>query len=116
MRHRSKKVTLGRTRGPRTALLTQLAEQVIVYEKVKTTEAKAKAVKPLVERLITRGKTQSLAAKREAARVVGSSKALRKLFEVIGPRYATRAGGYCRIVKLGTRQGDRAPIVYIELV
>jgi len=116
MRHRSKKVTLDRKSGPRKALLSGLVCQVILYEKIKTTEAKAKAVKPMVERVITRGKTDTLANRRILLSRLPIKKAVKKVFEVLGPKYKDRKGGYLRLIKIGPRKGDGAPIVQIELV
>ncbi len=116
MRHRKKTIKLGRTKAPRKALLSNLAASVIVYEKIKTTEAKAKAVRSIVERLITKGKTKTIHSKREIAKVLPENKAVQKILNVLGPRYKDRPGGYTRIVKLKQRQGDAAPIVQIEFV
>lgn len=116
MRHRKKTIKLGRTKAPREALLSNLAASVILYEKVRTTEAKAKAVRPLVERLITKGKARSLHARHELEKVLSQKAAVRKVLEVLGPRYKDRPGGYTRITKLGQRQGDAAPLAQIEFV
>lgn len=116
MRHRKNKVTLDRKAAPRNALLKNLACQVILYEKIKTTEAKAKAIKPIIEKLITRSKTNNLSNRRVILTRLPIKKATRKLFEVLGPRYAERKGGYLRIIKLPARVGDGAAIVQIELV
>jgi large subunit ribosomal protein L17 len=116
MRHRKKGKTLGREKGPREALLRNLAASVILYEKVQTTEAKAKAVRPLVERAITAGKSSTLATRRNLMRTFYTEHPVRKILEVLGPRYAERQGGYTRIVKLGHRQNDAADMVQIELV
>lgn len=116
MRHRSKKITLDRKAGPRASLLKNLATQLILYEKIKTTEAKAKALRPFVERLISKGKKNTLASRRELLRVLPIENAAKKILEEIGPRYATRPGGYTRIIKLGVRAGDAARVARIELV
>lgn len=116
MRHRSKKVTLDRKAGPRRALFRNLAAQVIVYEKVETTLAKAKAIRPIVERLITKAKPGDLNARRYLAAYLPSAGAVQKLLEKLGPQYKDRAGGYTRIVKLRRRVGDRAEMAQIELV
>ncbi len=116
MRHRSKKTTLGRTKAPREALLNNLLTQIIIYEKVKTTEAKAKAIKPLIEKIITRGKNDTLNNRRILLSRLPIKKATKKVFEVLGPRYKDRKGGYLRIIKLGVRKGDGAKIVQIEFV
>lgn len=116
MRHRKKGKTLDRKAGPRGSLLRNLAASVILYEKVKTTDAKARAVRSIVERAITKGKKPTLASRRELMKVFYTEHPVKKILEVLGPRYATRAGGYTRIVKLGHRQNDGADIVVIELV
>jgi len=116
MRHRKKTVILGRKRGPRRALLSSLATSVILYERVTTTEAKAKAVRPMIERLVTKGKVNSLHVKRELNSTRIEKKAVKKILDVLGPRYKDRSGGYLRIIKQGQRQGDAAPIVTIEFV
>lgn len=116
MRHRVKKKTLDRKAGPRKALLKNLAFQLVVYEKIKTTEAKAKVLKPFVERLITKGKTSTLAARRALLRVLPTEAAVKKILEELGPRYTTRQGGYTRIVKIAPRQGDGARMAYIEFI
>jgi len=116
MRHRSAKKTLDRKAGPRLALLKNLASQIILYEKVKTTEAKAKVVKPIVEKIITRAKTDTLANRRLIISRLTIKNAAVKAFEVLGPRYKEKAGGYLRIIKIGTRKGDGAQMVQIEFV
>lgn len=116
MRHRNVGRKLGRTKAPREALLRNLATSVVLYEKVKTTEAKAKEVRPLVEKMITKGKVSSLAARRELSAFFYTELPVKKILEVLGPRYQNRAGGYTRIIKIGRRQGDAAPVVQIELV
>lgn len=116
MRHRKHKVTLDRKAAPRNALLKNLACQVILYEKIKTTAAKAKAIKPIVEKLITRSKTDTLSNRRVILSRLPIKKATKKLFEVLGPRYSSRKGGYLRIIKLQSRVGDGAAMVQIELV
>ena len=116
MRHRKKKVTLDRKKAPREAMLRNLAESVILYEKVKTTQTKAKAVKPVVEKLITRSKDPSLQSRRELYKTLYTKNAVNKLMDVLGPRYKERPGGYTRIIKIGPRVGDGAKMVQIELV
>lgn len=107
---------LDRPTGPRKALLRSLATNLVIYEKIKTTEAKAKAIKPIVEKYITLSKRNNLAARRRLLTFFYWESAVKKLLEVIGPRYKERRGGYTRIVKLGTRPGDRARMVQLELV
>lgn len=116
MRHNNKNKILDRTKAPRKAMLENLATSIILYEKVKTTEAKAKTVKPLVEKLITRGKVKSVHNKQQLAKIIPDKKAVQKVLDVLGPKYKTRPGGYCRIIKIGQRQGDGAKMVQIELV
>jgi len=116
MRHRKKKKILDRARDQRRALLKNLATQVILYEKIKTTEAKAKVVRPLVEKLITKGKADTLANRRLVMSKLTVKKAAKKVFEVFGPRYKERKGGYLRIVKLNRRTGDGARMAQIEFV
>ncbi len=116
MRHRKKVKTLGRKKASREAMLKNLAQSIILYEKVKTTEAKAKAVRPMVERMITTAKAGDLTARRRLLKNLSTEGAVKKAIEVLGPRYKERAGGYTRIIKVGTRQGDGAPVVQIELV
>jgi large subunit ribosomal protein L17 len=116
MRHRRKDKTLDRAPGPRKALLRGLVTSVILYEHANTTLAKAKVIRPLVERVITRGKIKSLASRRKLAEVLTVESAVNKVLEELGPRYAKRAGGYTRIIKLGVRKGDGAEIAQIQLV
>ncbi len=116
MRHRKIGKVLDRKVGPRTSLLRNLVASVVMHEKVKTTEAKAKAIRPLVERAITAGKTPSLAARRHLMKTFYTEQPVKKILEVLGPRYATRPGGYTRITKIGKRLGDSADVVLIELV
>jgi len=116
MRHRKKTKILDRKKASRNALLRNLATSVIIYEKIKTTKAKAKTVKPLVEKIITTAKKNDLTARRNLLKVLYHKKAVNKALEVLGPRYKDRKGGYTRIINLGKRQGDGAEIVQIEFV
>ncbi len=116
MRHRKTTKTLGRSATARKALLRDLATSVVVYEKVKTTETKAKQVRSVVERLITRAKKGDLASRRYLLGYFPTEQPVNKLMDVLGPRFKDRKGGYTRITKLGTRQGDGAPMAQIELV
>jgi large subunit ribosomal protein L17 len=116
MKHNRKRVTLDRKNGPRKALLRNLATSVILYERVNTTLAKAKAVKPIVERLITIGREKSLTSRRRLLSVLMGESAVNKVLEELGPRYAKRPGGYTRIIKLGQRQGDGAEIAQLQLI
>jgi large subunit ribosomal protein L17 len=116
MRHRKKGKILDRKVGPRKALLRNLAVSLILYEKIQTTGAKAKTLRPIVEKLITKGKTNTLVARRNLLKYLYKESAVKKIIEDIGPRYKDRKGGYTRILKLGRRAGDAAEIVQIELV
>jgi large subunit ribosomal protein L17 len=97
-------------------MLNGLAAQLFVNERINTTEAKAKAVRPLAEKMITFAKKGDVAARREVLKSIPDRDVVHKLFSDIGPRYAERPGGYTRILKLGQRQGDGAPMARIELV
>ncbi len=116
MRHAKKGKKLGREKAPREAMLNNLATSIILYEKVKTTEAKAKAIRPIVEKLITRGKVKSVHNKQILNRTLKDKKAVQKILDVIGPKYKDRNGGYTRIIKMGRRLGDGAKTAQIELV
>ena len=116
MRHRKKGKILDRKKEPRKALLRNLATSIIIYEKVKTTKAKAKAVRPLVEKLVTTARKNDLTARRKLLEILYHKKAVNKILEILGPRYKDRKGGYTRIINLGRRQGDGAEIVQIEFV
>ncbi len=116
MKHLKKGKILDRKIGPRKALLRNLATNLILYEKIKTTEAKAKAIKPIIEKLITKGKSGDLHARRELIKYLYLDNAVKKVLEDLSPRYKERKGGYTRIIKLGTRQGDAAKVVQIEFV
>ena len=117
MRHRKTRHKLSRTASHRKLLLRNLCKEVIDHERIKTTEAKAKAVKPEVERLITLGKRGDLHARRQALAALGQDKfVVYKLFEEVAPRYVDRHGGYTRILKLGPRRSDSTEMVYLELV
>jgi len=108
---------LSRKQGPRLSLYKNLTVSVLRYERVKTTEAKAKAVKPEVEQLITLAKRGDLHARRQALATLHNDKfVVHKLFDEVAPRYSERPGGYTRIVKLGPRRSDSTEMVYLELV
>jgi len=96
--------------------MKSLAQNLILHEKIKTTEAKAKVLRPYVERMVTTAKKGDLTARRALMKDLTTEGAVKKALEVIGPRYKTRAGGYTRIIKVGTRQGDGAEMVQIEFV
>ncbi|OGH88603.1 MAG: 50S ribosomal protein L17 [Candidatus Magasanikbacteria bacterium RIFOXYC2_FULL_42_28] len=116
MRHQKKKITLGRKTAARRSLLANLVESLVLYEKITTTTGKAKALRPLAERLITKAKQNNLAARRYLGTFLYTAKVIKKMMEVIGPRYADRQGGYTRITKIGVRRGDGGEQSVIELV
>jgi len=116
MRHRKVTKTLDRKKAPRMAMLNNLATSLVLYEKIKTTEAKAKVLRPLVEKLITRGKVKSVHNKQILNKSLKDKKAVQKVLDVLGSRYKERKGGYTRIIKIGPRSGDGANMVQIELV
>ncbi len=116
MRHQKKTVKLGRTASHRNALLANQVCSLIEHKRIKTTLAKAKAVRPLAEKMVTLGKRGDLHARRLAAGYLGQKDAVKKLFAEIAPRAADRKGGYTRIIKLGQRLSDSAPMAYIEWV
>src|SRR5688500_20047554 len=116
MRHHRHGKKLGRDSAHRRALYSNLAGALIEHGRIRTTEAKAKAVKPIAERMITLGRRGDLAARRQAVAYLRSKDVVHKLFADVGPRFADRPGGYARIVKLGPRPGDAAEMVYLELV
>ena len=116
MRHRIAGRHLSRPTAHRLALYRNLVIDLVQHEKIITTQAKAKEAGPLAEKLITLGKEGSLHARQQALRTIGNKAAVKKVFDELGPRYADRKGGYTRIVKLGYRQGDAAPIAQLELV
>src|SRR3954463_6458841 len=116
MRHQKKTVKLGRTAEHRKALLANQVCSLIEHQRIKTTLAKAKAVRPLAEKMVTLGKQGSLHARRTALAVLRQKDAVKKLFDDIAPRSADRKGGYTRIVKLGQRKSDSAPVAFLEWV
>jgi large subunit ribosomal protein L17 len=116
MRHRRTGKKLGRDSAHRKALYSNLAGALIEHGRIKTTEAKAKAVKPFAEQMITLGKRGDLHARRLALAELRSQDVVHQLFADVAPRFADRPGGYTRIVRLGPRNGDAAEMVYLELV
>jgi large subunit ribosomal protein L17 len=116
VRHQRAGKKLGRDSAHRKALYANLACSLIEHGRIRTTEAKAKAVKPFAEQMITLGKRGDLAARRKAAAELRSQDVVKKLFDDVAPRFAERPGGYARIVKLGQRHGDAADMVYLEFV
>jgi large subunit ribosomal protein L17 len=117
MRHKKTRNKLSRDSAHRKALLMNLSKEIIEHERIETTQAKAKAVKPEIEKLITLAKRGDLHARRQALSTLAQDKfAVHKLFVDVAPRYAERPGGYTRILKIGQRSGDATEMVYIELV
>lgn len=117
MRHQKTKKKLSRDSAHRKSLLMNLSKELIEHERIKTTEAKAKAVKPEIEKLITLAKNDTLHARRQALSTLAQDKfAVHKLFVDVAPRYAERPGGYTRILKIGQRAGDATEMVFLELV
>ncbi len=112
----SRKQKIGRTSDQRKAMLRNLVTSVLRSERVETTQAKAKAAQPLVDKMITLGKRGDLHARRQMLSYVLDEDVVTKVFEELAPRYEERAGGYTRILKLGPRRGDGAPMAILELV
>ena len=116
MRHRNAGFKLGRNTSHRRALLRNLVTSVIIEDRVETTIAKAKAVRPLVEKMITLGKKGDLHSRRQALAFLMTDDSVTRLFETVAPRYGDRQGGYLRIVKTGFQKGDGAEKAFIELL
>ena len=116
MRHKKKGRKLGRKVGNRKALLRNLACQLILHKKIKTTDPKAKELRSFIEPLITLAKKDSLHSRRLVIRKLPKKNVVRILFKEIAPLFSTRPGGYTRIIKLGQRDNDRAPVSIIEFV
>jgi large subunit ribosomal protein L17 len=116
MRHRVAGYKLGRNTSHRRALLRNLVTSLIMEERIETTTAKAKAMKPLVEKMITLGKKGDLSARRLAAGYLLTDAAVKRLFDTVGPRFGDRNGGYTRIVRTGVRRGDGGETVFIEIL
>jgi large subunit ribosomal protein L17 len=116
MRHQRAGKKLGRDSAHRKALYSNLAGALIQHGRIETTAAKAKAVKPFAEKMITLGKRGDLHARRQALAALRSNDTVHHLFAEVAPRFAERPGGYTRIVRIGPRQGDAAEMVYLELV
>jgi len=116
MRHRVVGRKLGRRANHRWAVYRNQVTALLAHEKLTTTEAKAKEIRGLAEKMVTLGKDGSLASRRRALAFITDKKVVEKLFNEIAPDYADRSGGYTRLVKLGPRLGDNAPMVQIELI
>ena len=116
MRHRKGGFKLGRNTSHRRALLRNLVTSVILNDRIHTTVTKAKASRPLVEKMITLGKNGSVHARRQALAYMMTPESVDRLFATVAPRYSTRNGGYTRIVRTGQRQGDAAETAFLELL
>ncbi|MGA3081661.1 MAG: 50S ribosomal protein L17 [Terracidiphilus sp.] len=116
MRHRNAGFKLGRNTSHRRALLRNLTTSVLIEDRVETTVAKAKAVRPLVEKMITLGKKGDLHARRQALSFLMTDQSVERLFEIVAPRYKDRQGGYLRIVRTGFRKGDGGEKAFVELL
>ena len=116
MRHQKKTRKLGRTSSHRDAMLANLVASLIIHKRVKTTLAKAKAARPLAEKLVTLGKSGTLHSHRLAVAKIGQKEAVTELFKKIAPGFKDRKGGYTRILKLGPRQSDSAKVAFLEWV
>ncbi len=116
MRHCQNKKILDRPRGSRRALLRSLAINLILTDKIKTTRAKAKALKPFIEKLVSFSRVNNLVNHRKILSYLNNQAATKKLLEVLGPKYQSRPGGYTRIIKLKQRQGDAAQLAIIEFI
>ena len=116
MRHHRSGKKLGRDSAHRKALYAHLTASLIEHGRIKTTETKAKAVRPIAEKMVTLGRDGSIHARRQALAYLRTQEVVHKLFSEVGPRFQGRPGGYTRVVKLGPRQGDAAPMAYLEFV
>ena len=116
MRHRNKTKKLGRTKSHRRATLGNMARSIIEHQQIKTTLAKAKAARGVIERLITFGKKDTVAARRQAFKLLQNHLLVKKLFDEVAPTFADRKGGYTRVIKLGQRRGDGAELAVLQLV
>ena len=116
MRHNKSGKRLGRNSSHRSAMLRNMVTSLLEHEKITTTDSRAKELRKLAERMITLGKRGDLHARRQALEVIRDRKVVGKLFDMVGPRYKDRPGGYTRIIKLGVRLGDNATLSQIELV
>ncbi len=116
MRHHRSGKKLGRDSAHRRALYANLTSALIEHGRIRTTETKAKAVRPIAEKMITLGRQGTIHARRQALAYLRSQEVVHLLFSEVAPRFRDRPGGYSRIVKLGPRQGDSAPMAYLELV
>ena len=116
MRHLKEGRKLKRTASHRKALLGNMATSLFEHEKIETTDAKAKELKKVADKMVAWGKKGGLHARRQALRIISDKKTVQRLFNEIAPRFSERRGGYTRIVKVGRRRGDNAPLSIIELI
>ena len=116
MRHKIKGKKLNRTSSHRKAMFANMAVALVMNEQIKTTVAKAKALRPYIEQLVTKARKGTLSARRDIIARIRDKDAAEKIMSVLAERYKTRPGGYTRVIKAGFRYGDRAPIAYIEFV
>jgi large subunit ribosomal protein L17 len=116
MGHRDKVHKLGRTKSHREAMLANMAMSLFLHRVIKTTDSKAKALRPLVDRLISTAKKDTLASKRLVARTIDQKQVFKKLFKEIVPQFGDRTSGFTRVIKLGVRRGDGAPMSVVELL
>lgn len=116
MRHQKKTVKLGRSQAHRDAMLSNQVCSLIIHQRIRTTLAKAKAARPLAEKMVTLGKKGTIHARRTATAYLHQDTAVKKLFDEIAPRSAARKGGYTRIIKIGQRKSDSAPMAVLEWV
>ncbi|MBI2476906.1 50S ribosomal protein L17 [Candidatus Uhrbacteria bacterium] len=116
MRHRNSVKTLGRVKASREALIEHVVTSLILYERIHTTRAKAKAARSMAERLVHLGATNTLQTRRMLMKYLKTKGAIEKVLDVLGPKYATRTGGYLRMTALGRRQGDNAEMVELSFV
>jgi len=116
MRHKIKGSKLNRTSSHRKAMFANMATALIMNEQIKTTLPKAKALRPIVERLVTKARNGTLAARRDIISRIRDKDAAEKLMSILATRYKERPGGYTRVVKAGFRYGDRSPVAYIEFI
>ena len=116
MRHKKSFSKLNRTTSHRKAMLANMATELLIHKRIKTTKQKARETRPMVERLITIAKKGTLSARRHVLQTVRNKKVVKELFDEIVPVFGSRNGGYTRIIKLGRRQGDGAEVAFLELV
>ena len=116
MRHRRAGRRLGRTSSHRKAMMRNLVTSLLDHEKITTTDAKAKELRSVADKMITLGKRGTLHARRQALSFIRDNRVTKKVFEELSPRYSERMGGYTRVVKVGTREGDNAPLSIIEMM